>query len=98
MLTPCAGRCGRSVKVGTGGRCPECRNPARRLRSAQAWRRYAETVRAVGICARCLSTEGPFEANHIVRLTDDLSSARAECLCRPCHRDVSLLQRRGHTV
>ena len=97
MTTPCIG-CRRPVKVGTGGRCPECRNPARRLRSAQAWRRYAETVRAVGICARCLSTEGPFEANHIVRLTDDLTSVRAECLCRPCHYEVSRLQDAGSTV
>ena len=97
MTTPCI-RCKRPVKVGTGGRCPECRNPARRLRSLQAWRRYAETVRAVGICARCLSTEGPFEANHVVPLGSDPTSVRAECLCLPCHRAVSLLQRGASTV
>jgi len=97
MTTPCI-TCRKPVKVGTGGRCAECRDPARRLRSMRAWRRYAEAVRAVGICARCLSTEGPFEANHIVRLTDDLTSLRAECLCVPCHREVTRLQSPRRTV
>ena len=94
--TPCI-TCGRPTPAGTG-RCPAHRNPARRIRSAQPWRQLAELVRAQGRCARCLTTTGPFEANHVTPLGSDPGSVAAECLCVPCHRAVTRLQRGPLTV
>lgn len=92
-MTPCIG-CGVPVPVPGRGRCRACQNPARRIRSAQAWRRYAETVRATGICVRCGTTEGPFEANHVTPLaTSPDQVPRAECVCLPCHRAITRAQR-----
>lgn len=92
LTTPCI-TCGGPVPVGTGGRHKACANPARRIRSAQPWRRFSALVRAQGRCARCLTTTGPFEANHLTPLASDPGSVAAECLCRPCHVAVTRLQR-----
>lgn len=95
MNTPCIG-CGRPIPVGTGGRCRACMNPARRIRSRAAWTRLSLAVRAIGRCARCGTTTGPFEANHLVPLArDPFQVPRAECLCAPCHRAVTKAQRSG---
>lgn len=88
-MTPCIG-CRRPIPVGIGGRCPACRNPARRIRSGGAWTRLSRQVRAIGRCARCGTTAGPFEANHVQPLADDpYQLPTAECLCIPCHRVVT---------
>lgn len=93
MVTLCIG-CGRRIPSGTGGRCPGCRNPARRVRSQRPWRELAAATRAIGRCARCGTTTGPFEANHADPLADDpYQVPRAECLCLPCHRSVTNDQR-----
>lgn len=93
LTTPCLG-CRRPVPVGTGGRCRDCMAPQRRLRSGRAWRLTSEMVRARGVCARCGTTTGPFEADHVTPLGHDLSALELQCLCRPCHAAKTAAERR----
>ena len=87
LLTPCIG-CRRPVPVGSGGRCQDCRSPARRARSTWTWTELSRQVRARGICARCGRHRPPAEldAGHIIaasRAPDlALDPRNVEAVCR----------------